>query len=224
MLICVAFISPACSVNDAAVSPEVATLEQEDLYRLEPGDQLRITVFGQEELSGDFRIDDAGRITLPFFGSLLVDDRSLAEVEQIIVSALKSDHLKDPVLSIEVIRHRACHVIGQTAYRAELSLGVVPDRDWDRHWGGDWGMLAPAPDGDEDMLSNPSPDFDPDVRRSAPTCRCEPNIRVLDLVRKCGMNPNGDVRVYRDGKVELAGPETLVMPGDVIGVHEERFF
>ena len=48
----------------------VAALAQstDSLYRLGPGDRIIIKVFGEEDLSMDFRLNDSGRLNYPFLG------------------------------------------------------------------------------------------------------------------------------------------------------------
>ena len=64
---------------------------QEEEYSLGTGDRLRINVFGQPDLSGEFEVDSSGRITLPLVGDILVVNGSLNDVRQMIVSALNPD-------------------------------------------------------------------------------------------------------------------------------------
>ncbi len=93
-------------------SPAVSQDYEESLGT---GDFLRVTVFGHEDLSGEFGVDSAGRISLPLIGDLLVVNRSLDNVEQLIVSALKPDYLKNPQISVEIISYRPFYIIGEVA-------------------------------------------------------------------------------------------------------------
>lgn len=90
-------------------------LGQENEYSLGTGDRLRINVFRQLNLSGEFEVDSAGRITLPLVGGVLVVNRSLDDVRQLIVSALKPDYLKNPQVGVEVISYRPFYIIGEVA-------------------------------------------------------------------------------------------------------------
>ena len=38
-------------------------------YLLGTGDQIRVTTFGEKDLSGEFRIDDSGFVALPLVGA-----------------------------------------------------------------------------------------------------------------------------------------------------------
>ena len=94
------------------ISPAVG---QDYQYSLGTGDLLRVTVFGHENLSGQFEVDSAGRISLPLVGKFLVVNRSVGNVEQLVVSALKPDYLKNPQISVEIINYRPFYIIGEVA-------------------------------------------------------------------------------------------------------------
>jgi len=84
-------------------------------YALGTGDILRVNVFGHEDLSGEFEVDSAGRISLPLVGDLLVVNQSLDHVEQQIVLVLKPDYLKNPQVSVEIINYRPFYILGEVA-------------------------------------------------------------------------------------------------------------
>lgn len=83
-------------------------------YALGPGDQLRVITFGEEQLTGEFRVDDQGRIGFPLIGSVNAGGRSPKELETEISDALsKGDYLKTPHVSVEVIAYRPIFVLGE---------------------------------------------------------------------------------------------------------------
>lgn len=84
-------------------------------YSLGTGDLLRVTVFGHADLSGEFEVDSAGRISLPLVGDLVVVNQSLEAVENLIVSALQPGYLKNPQVSVEIINYRPFYIIGEVA-------------------------------------------------------------------------------------------------------------
>ncbi len=109
------FMAAACSTNNVVLSSEVAAVCQDDEYRLGTGDQLRITVFTEEELSREVEVDSAGRITLPLVGDLPEVGRTLKDVEQMIFEALTPDYFRNPVVSVEIINYRPFFIIGEVA-------------------------------------------------------------------------------------------------------------
>lgn len=83
-------------------------------YRLGSGDQLRVLVFGEEQLTGEFRVDDQGRIAMPLIGSVEAAGRSPKELEGDIAASLtKGDYLKNPHVTVEVIAYRPIFVLGE---------------------------------------------------------------------------------------------------------------
>jgi polysaccharide export outer membrane protein len=69
----------------------------EDFSKLKiaPGFLLKVDVYDTPELSGDFRVDDAGDIAFPLIGPVHVADKTLAETKQ----ALESQFLAKKVLN-----------------------------------------------------------------------------------------------------------------------------
>lgn len=83
-------------------------------YRLGPGDQLRIITFGEEQLTGEFRVDDEGRIAMPLLGSLEAAGRTPQQLQRDIEADLtKGDYLTNPSVTVEVIAYRPIFVLGE---------------------------------------------------------------------------------------------------------------
>jgi polysaccharide export outer membrane protein len=87
--------------------------QSDTAYRLGSGDQLRVTVFGQADLSGQFDVDSNGNISLPLIGEITVIERSVRETEALIIDKLKPDYLKNPQVSVEVVNYRPFYIIGE---------------------------------------------------------------------------------------------------------------
>ena len=88
-------------------------LSQEASYRLGTGDQLRVTVFGHEDLSGEFEVSSTGSITLPLIGDIFALELTLQAVKQAIIDRLEPDYLKKPQVSVEVLNYRPFYIIGE---------------------------------------------------------------------------------------------------------------
>ena len=74
---------------------------------------LRVTVFGQGDISGEFEVGSTGDITLPLIGEVPVIDRTLRDVENAVIEKLRPDYLKNPQVSVEVINYRPFYIIGE---------------------------------------------------------------------------------------------------------------
>ena len=82
-------------------------------YRLGAGDRLRVIVFGEEDLSGEFEVDDTGAVSMPLVGQVRAKDRTLRAFEDAIKERLREGYLKDPRVSIQVINYRPFYIIGE---------------------------------------------------------------------------------------------------------------
>ncbi|MEC9344718.1 MAG: polysaccharide biosynthesis/export family protein [Pseudomonadota bacterium] len=97
-------------------------------YRLGASDKLRVTVFGEEDLSGEFELDGSGTISLPLIGQVQADRLTLRELEDRIVTRLKDGYLRDPKVNIEVLNYRPFYILGEVnspgsyPYRAGLNV------------------------------------------------------------------------------------------------------
>lgn len=106
-----------------------ASLAQSNLqYKLGPGDNLRVLVFGEEDLSGEFEVDGNGRISMPLIGVVDLQDRSLREAEAQIVAMLLDGYLRNPKVSIDVLNYRPFYILGEVnepgsyPYRAGMTV------------------------------------------------------------------------------------------------------
>ena len=86
---------------------------QELDYTLGSGDQLRVTVFGHEDLSGEFFVDGSGTVSLPLIGQIKAGGQTARQIERKIVDMLKPDYLKNPRVSVEVLNYRPFYIIGE---------------------------------------------------------------------------------------------------------------
>jgi protein involved in polysaccharide export with SLBB domain len=83
-------------------------------YALGPGDQVRITVFRHEDLSGEFALDGEGFFAMPLVGEILGGGMTARQLENEIEVRLKSGgYLVDPQVSIEVLNYRPFYIIGE---------------------------------------------------------------------------------------------------------------
>ena len=85
-------------------------------YVLGPADQVRIITFGEEQLTGEFRVNDSGDIALPLVGNVRAAGLSPAQLEAAVATALRKANLfKDPSVSVEVIAYRPIFILGEVA-------------------------------------------------------------------------------------------------------------
>jgi polysaccharide export outer membrane protein len=107
--ICLVMVWLGIEVSTAALSRADEPLA----YTLGSGDKVKITVFGHEDLSGEFEVDGSGNISLPLIRNVPAQGRTLAQLEQAIIDRLVPDFLKNPSVSVEVLNYRPFYIFGE---------------------------------------------------------------------------------------------------------------
>lgn len=83
------------------------------VYRLDTGDRIKVTVFGHEDLSGEFEVDGTGRVAMPLIQFVEVGGMSVREAESAIEGKLSPDYLKNPKASVEILNYRPFYILGE---------------------------------------------------------------------------------------------------------------
>ncbi|MDE2111710.1 MAG: polysaccharide export protein [Alphaproteobacteria bacterium] len=90
-------------------------------YQLGTGDQLKITVFGETDLSGNYTVDNSGYLHLPLVGQVKATGRTLPQLEDLIQAKLAAGYIVNPRVSAEVTNYRPFYIIGEVNKPGEYS-------------------------------------------------------------------------------------------------------
>lgn len=112
-LIIIVFIS--LNIGACAITPDGNTylVEAAGPYTLDSGDEVRVSVYGDEELTGSFLIGDGGTISYPLVGQLFVQGLTTKQVADKISSALASGYMRNPNVAVEVATYRPFFIQGE---------------------------------------------------------------------------------------------------------------
>ena len=100
-------LSAALILTLAALAAPLAA--QSTATGLQPGDAVRLKIWREPELSGDFQVDERGEVVFPRLGRLQVSHLSADSLKTLLVSTYAT-YLRDP--SIEVSLLRRVNVLG----------------------------------------------------------------------------------------------------------------
>ncbi len=100
-------VQDAGSDASAAPAPELAS------YVLGPADKMRVIVFGEDALSGEFVISGGGKVSLPLVGEVQAAGLTVRQFQDEVQNALKEGYLKDPRVSAEVLTFRPYYILGE---------------------------------------------------------------------------------------------------------------
>lgn len=82
-------------------------------YLLGSGDKVRVTVFGETDLSGEYEIDGSGVVAFPLVGEVMAAGGTARKLEKSIAAKLRDGFLKNPTVSIEVLSYRPFFILGE---------------------------------------------------------------------------------------------------------------
>lgn len=99
----------AASISLALAAAAVAA---ERTYILGTGDKLRIAVFEEPELSGDFDVDSSGSISLPLIGEVTTNGLDPRDLEARIIEQLRDGYLINPQVTVKVLEYRPFYILG----------------------------------------------------------------------------------------------------------------
>jgi protein involved in polysaccharide export with SLBB domain len=87
--------------------------------QLQPGDKIRINVFGENNLSGDYEIDQSGQISLPLAGTIAAVGLTQTELEQALAKKFRSEYLKNPKVTVTIATLRPFYMMGEVTKPGE---------------------------------------------------------------------------------------------------------
>jgi polysaccharide biosynthesis/export protein len=97
-------------------------------YRLGPADQVRITVFNEPELTGQYVVGSQGTIAYPLVGSIRAGGLTVQEFTEALQTAL-AEYVRAPSVSVEVANYRPFFILGEVTrpgtYPYSASLTVM---------------------------------------------------------------------------------------------------
>ena len=109
------FALAACDGDSTPIVPMAAAGggSPGDSNKLGPNDRLRITVFGQPTLTGEYTLDGNGVLAFPLIGNVPANGSTTIQLQQAITAKLQPDYMVNPNVSAEVITRRPFYVIGE---------------------------------------------------------------------------------------------------------------
>jgi polysaccharide export outer membrane protein len=106
----------------------MASAQQASIYRLSPGDKVKVTVFNEADLTGEFQVNDSGNVAFPLAGEVPAAGQSIDEFKASLTKTLRGRYVKNPRVAVEVVNYRPFNVFGevrnagQYAYRPGMTM------------------------------------------------------------------------------------------------------
>lgn len=89
------------------------TADVNETYLLGAGDKVRVTVFNEPNLSGEFAVGSDGTISLPLVGDLVAQGKTTKLVADEFAAKLADGYLLKPSVAMEVSVYRPFFILGE---------------------------------------------------------------------------------------------------------------
>lgn len=107
-----------------AGAPPISTAEVAaglESYHLGAGDRVRVTVFNEPTLTGEYNITPGGALAFPLIGVVVAGGRTIDAVQQELTTKLAEGYVNDPRVSVEVLNYRPFYILGEVNRPGEYS-------------------------------------------------------------------------------------------------------
>lgn len=102
---CAGSVAPPLSQADAAMGLGD--------YRLGAGDRVRVTVFNEPSLTGEYNLTPAGGLAFPLIGMVPAGGRTIQDLAGDLTTRLAEGYVNDPRVSVEVMAYRPFYILGE---------------------------------------------------------------------------------------------------------------
>lgn len=120
----VGMMTAGCSLPNAISGPQFTSQEGQKrlqrIYRLGIGDKLKVSVFGEENLSGQYEVNALGQVSLPLIGESPAKGLALHEFRDQILRRLSDGYIKNPKVTVEMLNYRPFYVQGEVKNGGEF--------------------------------------------------------------------------------------------------------
>jgi polysaccharide biosynthesis/export protein VpsN len=100
-------------------------------YKITPNDIIIVDVFGEKDLSREFRVSATGTINYYFLGEVKVAGLTTAAVRELLIQELNRDYLVDPQVTVDVKEYRVREVFVNGAVNKPGAILITGEQELD---------------------------------------------------------------------------------------------
>jgi polysaccharide export outer membrane protein len=90
-------------------------------YVLGPGDKVRLKVYGDADVNGEYEVNSAGFVSIPLVGQVKAAGLTTRQLENALVARMKGKIAQDPKINVEIATYAPFYVYGEVK-----KAGVYP--------------------------------------------------------------------------------------------------
>lgn len=124
LIVAVAMSATAVACSGAPDLPLASASDVVAPYTLAPGDKLRVTVYGEETLSGEYSVTAGGDVSFPLIGNVPVTGKTVEQFQEVLTAQLADGYVNDPRVSAEMIDYRPYYILGEVSRPGQYPYSV----------------------------------------------------------------------------------------------------
>jgi len=120
----------ACMGGGGGDLPLAEPVDTDAPYTLGSGDKLRIIVFGEQTLTGEYQVTGGGDVSFPLIGNIKAAGLTVEELQEALRTKLAGGYIDDPRVSAEIIDYRPFYILGEVQRPGQYpySVGMTVDQ------------------------------------------------------------------------------------------------
>jgi len=122
----VTLLAGACASPEVISGPQFVTqggtAALQRVYRIGIGDKLKISVYGEDNLSGPVEVNAYGQVSLPLIGEMPATGMAINEFRDSVARRLADGYIKNPKVTVEMTNYRPIYVHGEVKNGGEFQF------------------------------------------------------------------------------------------------------
>ena len=90
-------------------------------YILGPGDRVRLKVYDDQNLNGEYEVNSAGFVSIPLVGQVKASGTTTNQLEKTLIARMKGNIAQNPKINVEIAAYAPFYIYGEVK-----KAGVYP--------------------------------------------------------------------------------------------------
>ncbi len=90
------------------------------VYTVGVGDRMKIAVFGEEELTGEYIVNSDGLLAFPLIGGIPASGKTVDELKAGLEAALGKEYIRNPRITVTMASFRPVYILGEVSRPGEF--------------------------------------------------------------------------------------------------------
>lgn len=111
-------------VPSASAQQRLSAASPSGAYILGPSDRVRLKVYGEPDITGEYEVDANGNVSIPLTGQVKAAGMTTKQLERNITAALAKGIVRDPRVNVEMLAYRPFYILGEVKKSGEYPYRV----------------------------------------------------------------------------------------------------